>query len=231
MSDYLRQQYEEVKNALADAARAAGRAPEEVRLIAVSKTFPAADIAALYSLGQRLFGESKLQELEPKAAALPADIEWQLIGHLQSNKAAKAVTLAACIHSVDSVKLIERLDRLAGEAGKTVRILLELNLSGETSKFGSTSADAMTLAEAAVKSPHLDLTGLMTMAPYEATEHDLHQIFGGLRLLRDRMKAEFGRPLPELSMGMSGDFRIAVAEGATLVRIGTAIFGKRNYNL
>ncbi len=229
MNDYLIRQYEQVKADVAAAAVKAGRRPGDVRLIAVSKTFPAADIAAVYDCGQRLFGESKLQELEPKTAALPADIEWHLIGHLQSNKAAKAVACASCIHSVDSVKLLERLERLAGEVGRRVDILLEFNLSGESSKFGAGDADAMALAQAAACCRNLRWRGLMTMAPLDADEMGLHRVFGGLRRLRDRMAAAFGVELPELSMGMSGDYHVAIAEGATLVRIGTAIFGKRDY--
>jgi len=229
MSDYLLRQYEEVKTAVAEAAKAAGRKPEDVKLVAVSKTFPAEDIAALYREGQRLFGENRLQELDPKAAALPADIQWQVIGHLQSNKAGRAVELAECIQSVDSVKLLNRLDRLAGEFGKKVKILLELNISGEASKFGADEDAARELAKVAISCQHLTFSGLMTMAPYEAPEPELHHIFGSLRQVRDRLESEFGVSLPELSMGMSGDYRIAIAEGATMVRIGTAIFGRRNY--
>ena len=231
MNDYLEQQYHQVLAAVADAAVKAGRRPEEVQLIAVSKTFPAEDIATVRGFGQRRFGESKLQELEPKTAALPADIEWHLIGHLQSNKAAKAVACAAWIHSVDSAKLLERLERLAGEAGRRLNILLELNISGETSKFGADDRAAMELARAAASCRNLSWQGLMTMAPIDADDRELHRVFGGLRELRDRMEREFGRKLPALSMGMSGDFPVAIAEGATLVRIGTAIFGKRNYQL
>ncbi len=230
MDDYLIRQYEQVKAEVAAAAMHSGRRPEEVRLIAVSKTFPAEDLMTVYQCGQRLFGESKLQELEPKTATLPPDIEWHLIGHLQSNKAAKAVACASCIHSVDGIKLLERLERLAGEAGRRVDFLLEFNLSGETTKFGAADNEAMALAEAATGCRNMRWRGLMTMAPYGADETGLHRIFGGLRQLRDRMANVFGVTLPELSMGMSGDFPIAVAEGATLVRVGTAIFGKRDYS-
>lgn len=230
MSDYLIRQYDEVRESVAVAAAKAGRSPDEVRLIAVSKTFPAADIAALYAHGHRLFGESKIQELETKAVALPADVEWHLIGHLQSNKAAKALQYASCIHTVDGLRLLERLDRLAGESGRTADFLLELNLSGEMTKFGLAADEARRLAAAAAACRHLKFRGLMTMAPYEASEAELHRLFGGLRELRDLMENDCGLKLPELSMGMSGDYRIAVAEGATLVRIGTAIFGKRDYS-
>ena len=139
---------------------------------------------------------------------------------------------AAYIHSVDSVKLIQRLDRLAGEAGKKQKILLEANISGEATKFGASAEnDILAMAETATAAANLELAGLMTMAPYEAGDADLHRIFGALRLLRDKIEKLLNIRLPELSMGMSGDFPAAVAEGATFLRIGTAIFGKRNYTV
>lgn len=229
MSEYLIQQYEHIKSDVAEAAQWAGRSPSEVKLIAVSKTFPAEAIQTVYDCGQRLFGESRMQELEPKHATLPQDIEWHLIGHLQSNKAAKAIACATFIHSVDSVKLLDRLERLAGESGRQVKILLEFNISGEASKFGAEDKQAMELALAAAGCRNLIWQGLMTMAPLEADEAALHRVFGGLRNLRDRLEKESGLKLPELSMGMSHDFPIAIAEGSTLVRIGSAIFGKRDY--
>lgn len=230
MGLHIQEQLDEIRNTIAAAAAACGRNPDEVKLIAVSKTFSCEDILAAYSRGQRRFGENKVQELEQKAAGLPADIEWHLLGHLQSNKAAKAVQYAACIHSVDSVKLLRRLDRLAGEAGKRPRILLEVNISGETAKFGvSSESDILELAQAAAEAVSLEPAGLMTMAPYDAGDDELHRIFGALRQFRDKIEKRLSIRLPELSMGMSGDFPAAIAEGATFVRIGTAIFGKRNY--
>ena len=231
-TQYIQAQLDEVKNAVAAAAANCGRTPDEVKLIAVSKTFSCEDILAAYSRGQRRFGENKVQELEQKAGSLPADIEWHLLGHLQSNKAVKAVQYAAYIHSVDSVKLVQRLDRLAGEAGKKQKILLEVNISGEATKFGASAGnDILTMAEAASAAANLELAGLMTMAPYDAGDAELHRIFGALRQLRDKIEKKLNIRLPELSMGMSGDFPAAVAEGATFLRIGTAIFGKRNYTV
>ena len=217
-----------IRERIRAAAVVAGRDPAAVRLLAVSKTVPADGVRAAYAVGQRLFGENRVQELRDKAAALPPDCEWHLIGHLQSNKARQAIQAAAWIHSVDSVELIERLNRIAGEEGRRPVVLLELNLSGEATKFGATAAAARELLTAVVQSPQLECRGFMTMAPYEAPEGDLRRIFGGLRELRNQLAVEFGVPLPELSMGMSGDFEIAVREGATLVRVGTAIFGSRS---
>ncbi len=230
MGQYIQEQLTEIRDAVAAAAVNCGRLPDEVKLIAVSKTFSREDILTAYAHGQRRFGENKVQELEQKAGNLPPDIEWHLLGHLQGNKAVKAVQYATYIHSVDSVKLIQRLDRLAGEAGKKQKILLEVNISGETTKFGASAEnDILTMAEAAANAVNLELAGLMTMAPYEADEAELRRIFGALRQLRDKIEKRLNIRLPELSMGMSGDFPAAVAEGATFVRIGTAIFGKRNY--
>ncbi|MFA4943101.1 MAG: YggS family pyridoxal phosphate-dependent enzyme [Lentisphaeria bacterium] len=216
-----------VRERIAAAARRAGRAPESVRLLAVGKTFPAEAIAAAHAAGQRLFGENRVQELREKAPRLPADCEWHLIGQLQANKCRPALQHAAWIHSVASAELITRLERIAGEEGRRPVILLEINLSGEASKSGATAAEAPALVAAALRSPHLDLRGFMTLAPFAAPEAVLQAVFGGLRELRDRLAAEFATPLPELSMGMSGDFEAAIACGATLVRIGTAVFGQR----
>lgn len=211
---------------VAAAAAACGRSGR-VRLVAVSKTFPEPLLREAYAAGARELGESRMQELVPKAAALPPDIAWHLIGHLQANKVRPAVKLAAWIHSVDSVELLQRIDRIAGEEGRHPQVLLEVNVLGEASKFGLTPEQALAAGEAFAGCSHLRVAGLMTMAPYEAPEAVLRQCFGGLRRLRDAMEARWGVSLPELSMGMSGDFGIAIEEGATIVRIGTAIFGGR----
>ncbi|MGE4563796.1 MAG: YggS family pyridoxal phosphate-dependent enzyme [Victivallaceae bacterium] len=227
MDRELAANYRRVKEAVAAASTAASRRPDEVRLLAVSKTFPAADIAELYALGCRAFGESRVPELEAKAAALPADIEWHLIGQLQSNKVRRAVKVAAVIHSVDSVSLLERIDRIAGEEGKQPAILLEVNISGEASKSGLPPEELESAARFAAALDHLEFRGLMTIAPADADEGELHRIFGELRRRRDELSRSLGIELPELSMGMSGDYAIAIAEGATLVRIGSSIFGRR----
>lgn len=228
MAATVKDRLQAVAAKIADAAVSAGRKPGDVKLLAVSKTFPAEDIIEAYGAGQRLFGENRIQELETKAPVLPKDIEWHLIGHLQSNKAAKAVSLAAWIHSVDSLKLLEKVIRLASDTGVRPTILLELNVSGEESKFGERDAsEALRLAEAAAKATSINFAGLMTMAPIDADEALRRRVFSSLREMRDRMESTLSIKLPELSMGMSLDYVEAIKEGSTLVRIGTAIFGGR----
>jgi len=189
------------------------------RLVAVSKTFSAADILEIYNCGQRRFGESRAPELAAKAAVLPADIEWHFIGHLQSNKVKPVIEYASWIHAVDSRKLLERIDRIAGELGRKPKLLLEVNVSGEPSKFGMRPEDLPEVLEFIPE--HSVVAGLMTMAPDGAPEGELKRIF---TKLADLAKASV---LPEVSMGMSGDYPIAVACGATMVRVGSAIFGRR----
>ena len=218
----------EIRERIANIARMSGRATDSVRLLAVSKTFPAEDVKAAYEAGQRMFGENRVQELETKAPLLPADIEWHLIGHLQSNKAAKAVEYASWIHSVDSEKLLDRIAKAAEQHGKVMNILLEVNISGEESKFGLRGYEEIrAIASSALEMQNIRLQGLMTMAEFDASEARLHETFAGLRGIQNRLKHDLGAHLPELSMGMSSDYPAAIAEGATIVRIGTAIFGHR----
>ena len=225
----LRDHLQSVRDRIADAEAASGRPAGSVRLLAVSKTFPAEDVAEAFACGQTCFGENRVQELASKVPVLPAEIEWHLIGSLQSNKAAKAAALAAWIHSVDSEKLVRKISAAAESLGRTVNILFEVN-SGEENKTGFRSADDLRASmEAALALPGIRLRGLMTMAPLGSDEAALHRVFASLRMQRDALEKEFGVALPELSMGMSGDFREAIAEGATIVRIGTAIFGGRTY--
>ncbi|MBQ9502579.1 MAG: YggS family pyridoxal phosphate-dependent enzyme [Lentisphaeria bacterium] len=219
--------FRRVRSEVDAAAAAAGRNGRDILLLAVSKTFPASDIRALYGMGVRDFGENRIQELETKSAELPQDIVWHFIGSLQSNKIRKAVKLASVIHSVDSVSAVERLDRIAEEEGRHVKFLLEVNVSGEASKSGVPKADFMALARAAAACRYAVFSGLMTMAPLDAPVEMLDAVFGGLAELRDRAEKELHVPLPLLSMGMSGDFVNAVSHGSTIVRIGTAIFGRR----
>ena len=227
--DTIREHLAAVREAIAAAESAAGRPAGSVRLLAVSKTFPAEDVAEAIACGQTCFGENRVQELASKVPVLPASVEWHLIGSLQSNKAAKAAALAAWIHSVDSEKLVRKISAAADALGKTVNILLEVN-SGEDAKTGFRSGDDLRASlEAALGLPGVSVRGLMTMAPLGASEPELHRVFASLRERRDALATEFGVALPELSMGMSGDFREAIAEGATIVRIGTAIFGGRTY--
>ena len=213
---------------LADGLKSAGRPADSARLIAVSKTFPAECVSEAYGFGQRAFGENRVQELSEKAPRLPRDIEWHLIGHLQQNKVKAALEHASWIHSVDSLSLLKRIERLAAELGVAPKLLLEVNVSGEESKFGLAPQDVPALLD---ECPSKLLAGFMTVAPLGASEAELHRIFGGLRELRDAMETRSGLKLPELSMGMSGDFEIALSEGATMIRVGTAIFGHRTVAL
>ena len=227
----LSEQLIKVLNEVNETAAAAGREPDTVKLLAVSKTFPASDVLEAYQAGQKEFGENRVQELEQKVPALPRDIVWHLIGHLQSNKAAKAAELADWVHSVDSVKLVKKLSDAAQKAGKSLNILLEINVSGEESKYGIRSKEELfQVAEAAIAAPAIQWKGLMTMAPADAEGDELKAVFAGLRQMRDELEQKYSITLPELSMGMSGDYPAAIAEGATIVRIGTAIFGGRDYS-
>lgn len=215
-----------VRERLTDALQRAGRPATAARLIAVSKTFPAECVADAVAAGQREFGENRVQELAAKAPRLPDGCEWHLIGHLQQNKVRQALEYAAWIHAVDSLKLLQRIQLIAAELAVAPNVLLEVNVSGEASKFGL-APDAVEAVLQGGREGPAQICGLMTIAPLEATPTELAAIFAGLRRLRDRLAEQTGMPLPELSMGMSGDFEIAVAEGATMVRVGSAIFGHR----
>jgi pyridoxal phosphate enzyme (YggS family) len=225
-----------LEDSIAAACRAAGRRREEVELVAVSKTHPAPAVVEAYGLGLRLFGENRVQEFSQKSAELPAEVRAgmraHLIGHLQSNKAAKAVEVFDAIDTVDSLKLAERLHEAAARLGKTIPILLEIKLSHEETKAGL-MPESTELAELLEKLPSLTnvrAEGLMTIAPRDVPEEDTRACFRALRTLRDRLAASHpGMPLPVLSMGMSGDFALAIAEGSTRIRIGTALFGAREY--
>ncbi len=207
----------------------AGRAAGSVRLVAVSKTFPAADVRTAYDAGHRLFGENKVQEGIDKIRCLPPDTEWHLIGPLQRNKARKAIERFHMIHAVDSLRLAQFMDTVARELNKRPRILLEVNVGAEESKFGFSveqlEADLPKLSTL----QNLEIAGLMCIPPPVEQAEDARPYFRRMRELRDALAARCGLPLPELSMGMSHDFEIAVEEGATLVRVGTAIFGGRTY--
>jgi pyridoxal phosphate enzyme (YggS family) len=225
----------QVEEAIAAACRNAGRRREEIELVAVSKTHPAAAIAAAIELGLRLFGENRVQEFASKSAdlgPLRRQLRAHLIGHLQSNKAAKAVELFDAIDSVDSLRLAERLDEAAGKLGKRLPILLEIKLSPEETKAGlePESREFAELLERLPSLANLDPQGLMTIAPLDVPDQETRACFAGLRTLRDTVSAAHpGLNLSVLSMGMSGDFALAIAEGATRIRIGTALFGAREY--
>lgn len=219
---------ESIRARIAEAERRAGRAPGSAQLLAVSKTFPAQDVAEAYEAGQRLFGENRLQEAMEKKPVLPADCEWHLIGPLQRNKVRKALELGvALIEAVDSLKLAQAISRIAGELDCTAAILLEVNIDNELSKHGFSPQELRLLWPELASLPHLDIQGLMCIpAPVEDAEA-ARPAFAALRALAQELREQGPLPLPTLSMGMSHDFEIAVEEGATLVRVGSAIFGKR----
>jgi pyridoxal phosphate enzyme (YggS family) len=227
--DQIKGNLEEIKQRLEDAARRAGRDPHEVRLVAVTKTVGLERLKEAVAAGQSLFGENYVQEAKAKIAALGPGLTWHFIGHLQSNKARAAVELFHLIHSVDRLSLAQALEQAAGRLGKVQDILLQVNLAGEESKSGTAPDNAQALLRDISRMPHLRVLGLMTMPPWFADPEDVRPYFRALRELRDRLRGLqlVAGELRELSMGMTGDFEVAVAEGATLVRIGTAIFGPR----
>jgi hypothetical protein len=216
-----------VRAQIAAACARAGRDPREVALLAVTKTHPpaAAEYAARYGL--RAVGENRVQEGVQKRAQTSAPVEWELIGHLQSNKARLAAAHFDRVQSVDSEKLARHLDRAAAELGQTLRVLLQINAGRDPAKFGAELEDAPRLLEAALAQPHLRVEGLMTIAPLSPDPEVARRTFAALRALRDRLAAQTGAPLPELSMGMTADLADAVAAGSTLVRVGTALYGSR----
>jgi PLP dependent protein len=221
----------EVRSRIAAAAQSAGRDPASVRLIAVSKTIPADVIRSAYEAGQRDFGENRVQEgLQKIHTSADLEIRWHLLGHLQTNKARKAGAAFATIQSVDSVELLLKLDQAAGESGTRPELLIQVDLAGETTKFGAAPDEMAPLFDAASRLKAATLVGLMTLPPLPETPEDARPWFRRLRALRDEWLASGVPPsmLRELSMGMSGDFEVAIQEGATMVRVGTAIFGSRH---
>jgi len=230
-----------VQERIAQACARVGRAPSSVTLVAVSKTCPAEIVAEAYRLGLRDFGENRIEEAREKIphvqspiSHLQSDLRWHLVGHLQSRKAQEAVALFDMIHSVDSVKLAEKLSRLCSEAGRVMPVLLECNVSGEESKYGfpvTTAADRtrwLADVEAILRLPGVRVEGLMTVAPIVSDAQDTRPVFRALRKLRDELALRFPQTdWRHLSMGMTDDFEVAIEEGATLVRVGRAIFGER----
>ncbi len=228
----LKENYNEVEEKIAAACRRAGRPREDVTLIAVSKTKPVEMIQEIYDLGQREFGENKVQELTAKYEVLPEDIHWHLIGHLQTNKVKYIVDKACLIHSVDSLKLAETISKEAGKKNVTVPILIEVNVAEEETKFGITTEETIALTEQIAALPNLTVKGLMTIAPYVADPEENRPVFRKLRQLSVDIDAKkFNNvTMGVLSMGMTNDYEVAIEEGATLVRVGTGIFGERDYS-
>lgn len=228
--EHVRSNLAAVRERLAAAARASGRAPGDIRLIAVSKTFPAEAVRAAYDAGQRDFGENKVQEALQKQEETPdLDVRWHLIGHLQSNKARRAATAFAAIHSIDSLDLLEKVDAAAAESGATPDVFVQVDFAGEATKFGAPETEVDQIVRGAVRCRAARLVGLMVLPPWSEDPEAARPYFRRLRELRDRLVREDpdGSHLGRLSMGMSHDFEVAIEEGATDVRVGTAIFGRR----
>ncbi|MCB0134994.1 MAG: YggS family pyridoxal phosphate-dependent enzyme [Caldilineaceae bacterium] len=223
----------DVRTRIGAAAERSGRRPDDVLLVAVSKTHPIEDIVAAMAAGQRDFGENRLEELWTKveqARSLHLDaIRWHMIGNIQSRKTRDAVGPFVLIHSIDRAKIAARLSRDAEAAGNVMRVLVEVNVSGEASKHGFTPDELLAQAGELLAQPGIDVAGLMTMAPYEAEPEATRPVFRALRSLRERLADAYpAGDWNELSMGMTNDFEVAIEEGATIVRIGSAIFGSRN---
>jgi pyridoxal phosphate enzyme (YggS family) len=226
----IAENYRLIHERIAAACERAGRDPGTVLLLPVSKGQSADAVGEAAALGLRIFGENKVQEAKVKIAQSPARLQWHMIGHLQSNKARDAVQLFSMVESIDSIELAREVNKWADKLSKRVPILLEVNCAGEASKFGFQPGDLPGAFDEINSLERLEIHGLMTIAPYTPTPERVRPYFAKLRQLKDQCGQRLGAPLPHLSMGMSGDFEIAIEEGATIVRIGTALFGPRNYS-
>lgn len=227
MEQELAQRLEAVRERISRSLAQAGRGEGDCELVAVSKRHSAETVRQAAQCGQEIFGESRVQEAVAKIPLCPGRLRWHFIGHLQKNKIRKALPHFELFHGVDSLDLAEDLNRIAGEEGERPKILLEVNTSGEASKFGFQPDQLRAQLEDLLELPRLEILGLMTMAPVVPKPEMARPYFSRLRQLRGRLEEDFGLKLPELSMGMSGDFEAAILEGSTLVRIGTSIFGER----
>jgi pyridoxal phosphate enzyme (YggS family) len=218
---------ERVREQIAQAAAKAGRAPDETELVAITKTHPAEKVREAVEAGHIVFGESRVQEARGKIPELPSNLRWHFVGHLQKNKIRHALPLFELFHGVDSFALAQEMDRIAAEEGERPRVLLEVNVAGEGSKFGFKAETLRTEIGSLLVLPRLSIEGLMCIPPLVEEAEASRKFFVQLRELRNSLEKEFDVKLPHLSMGMTQDFWIAVEEGATLVRVGTAIFGER----
>jgi PLP dependent protein len=225
----IRENYAKISERVRASAITCGRDPSTIRIVAVSKTFPASDIHEAISQGITLFGENRVQEAKEKAGILTGTYELHLVGHLQSNKAKDAVRLFSLIHSIDRIETAEKVNREAAAIGKVQKILIQVNTSGESTKFGIDPDETESFYKTINNLQNLRPTGLMTIGPLTDNVEKVREAFSRLASLKDALNINAGADLHELSMGMSGDFEIAVQEGATLVRVGSAIFGKRSY--
>jgi pyridoxal phosphate enzyme (YggS family) len=226
MGDDLRERIEAIRRRIEAAAARSGRPASAVTLVAVTKTMPVETVREAVAAGATVLGENRIQEARDKIAALGGGVEWHLIGHLQTNKAKLAANLFHRVHSLDSIRLAQDLDRHAAEAGRRLRCLVQVNVGGEAQKNGASEEEVRPLLTEAGRLPRLAVEGLMAIPPFLPDPEEVRPFFRRLRSLRDALAAE-GFALPDLSMGMTNDFEVAIEEGATLVRIGTAIFGPR----
>ncbi|MGB8353225.1 MAG: YggS family pyridoxal phosphate-dependent enzyme [Chthoniobacteraceae bacterium] len=225
---HISNRLESIKSAIAETAIAAGRDPGSVELVAITKTHPPESIREAIDAGQVVFGENRVQEARSKIPLLPSSTRWHLVGHLQKNKIRQALPLFELIHGVDSLELARDINRIASELGLFPRILLEINVAGESTKFGFKRLDLHRDMQELLALDRVQIEGLMTIAPMVGEAEEARKYFADMRVLRDDLQQVFGIPLPQLSMGMSGDFTAAIKEGATMVRVGTAIFGPRS---
>jgi pyridoxal phosphate enzyme (YggS family) len=219
---------EHVREQIAQAARKAGRSADDVELVAISKTHEAEKVREAIEAGQSLFGESRVQEARVKIPELPSNLRWHFVGHLQKNKIRQALPLFELIHSIDSLALAQDVNRIAEDDGLHPRVLLEVNVAGEGSKFGFNPERLRAEMESLLALPRLSILGLMCIPPIAEEAETSRKYFVELRELRDRLQKEFHVDLAQLSMGMTQDFAVAIEEGASLVRVGTAIFGERS---
>jgi pyridoxal phosphate enzyme (YggS family) len=217
-----------VREQVAQAATKSGRAVDEIDLVAITKTHPAEKVREAVEAGHPLFGESRVQEARAKIPLLPSSLRWHFVGHLQKNKIRHALPLFELFHSIDSLALAQEMNRIANEEGMHPRVLLEVNVAGEGSKFGFDPTVLRSELEQLLALPRLTIEGLMTIPPLGPEAEASRKFFVQLRELRDGLENEFQIKLPHLSMGMTNDFTVAAEEGATLVRVGTAIFGERS---
>jgi PLP dependent protein len=218
---------ERVSEQIAQAAAKAGRAVNEIELVAITKTHPAEKVREAVEAGHALFGESRVQEARAKIPELPSNLRWHFVGHLQKNKIRQALPLFELFHGVDSLALAQEMNRFAAEDGERPRVLLEVNVAGEGSKFGFKAETLRAEIGSLLAMPRLSIEGLMCIPPLAEQAEASRKFFVQLRELRDSLEKEFDMKFPHLSMGMTQDFSVAVEEGATLVRVGTAIFGER----
>jgi pyridoxal phosphate enzyme (YggS family) len=226
--DSIAENLARVREQIAQAAAKANRAFDEIELVAISKTHDAEKVRAAYEAGQSLFGESRVQEGRAKIPELPYNLRWHFVGHLQKNKIRHALPLFELFHSIDSLALAQEMNRIADEEGMHARVLLEVNVAGEGSKFGFDPTALRTQMEQLLALRRLTIEGLMTIPPLAPEAEASRKFFVQLRELRGGFESEFQMKLPRLSMGMTNDFSVAIEEGATLVRVGTAIFGERS---